>query len=1096
MKKPFIIPCTSSAIRSSVGKRSVSFLATIFILLLTQEQAYSQYPNYEWAKSAGGKEHDLGNSCSTDANANIIVTGNFSSFSISFGTTTLTNTGSWDDMFIVKYDTNGNVLWAKSAGGNYSDYGNSCSTDLSGNIIVTGSFNSSTITFGTTTLALASTGGGASDMFVVKYDTNGNVLWAKSAGGNSSDYGNSCSTDANGNIIVTGNFQSSSISFESTILTNTNVSGNSSDMFIVKYDANGNVLWAKSAGGTTDDIIRSCSNDAMGNILTTGRFSSASIVFDTTTLTNASNLGNTSDIFIVKYDTNGSVLWAKSAGSTSPDYCTSCVTDTKGNIIATGYFQGSTITFGTTSLASIGYYNIFIVKYDQNGNALWAKSAGGYEADESNSCSTDANDNIIITGHFRSPSITFGASTLINNSYTGYITSDVFIAKYDKNGNVLWAKSAGGKESDLGSSCSADGEGNIIVIGNFYNSSITFGTTILTNVSKYGDIFIAKLKEENIYGTVFNDLGNNCIKDTNEIGLLNRNLIINPGNIIVQTNSEGYWYKDNLSPGNYTITTDTSGKWKPTCPVTQNFTVIHPDSVTEVPPFGFISTEPCPQPDVSINMPFMRRCFSNQNVYVKCCNENSATGVLNNAYVLVHLDSLLSLQSATVAYVDSGNNTFRFDVGNLNPGQCNNFSIACSLSCNAVQSQTLCMEANLFPADSCVFDTIPEFPKDIIPCTLPWDKSSLKVESACVSDTTEGKAVRFVIYNTGEPGGGDMKCHSPVRIYIDGVLTKLDSVKLNGGDSMIYVYSGDGRTYRLEADQHPKHPGNSHPNASIELCGETFNWKPGLMTALPENDADPVVDIYCGMVTGSYDPNDKMGYPTGVDSLHNVYPNQSLEYVIRFQNTGNDTAFTVVIRDTLDTDLDIFTVQPGASSHIYSFRLYGQRILEWTFNNILLPDSNRNEPGSHGFVSFKVEQNKNLPNGTKIENSAGIYFDFNAPVFTNTTLQTIDDGVKKITTDSKEKILQQGKKNMEIKIYPNPFHGTTVIKISGLSGAFGTKITCKIYNLLGKEVTQQCNLNRKGDEYIIERGSLKSGVYFYRLSGTNNFSANGMMVVE
>ncbi|OFY65532.1 MAG: hypothetical protein A3H98_02610 [Bacteroidetes bacterium RIFCSPLOWO2_02_FULL_36_8] len=1050
----------------------------LYIFLI--QHTYAQYSKYEWAKSARGNGFDNGYSCATDAIGNIIVTGYFSSSSITFGTTTLHNVAS-EDIFIVKYDLNGNVLWAKSAGGISDEIGRSCVVDGGGNIILMGIFKSSSITFGTTTLSNT----GDCNLFIVKYDANGNVLWAKSEGGINFDQGNSCSTDANGNIIVTGFFSSPSITFGTITLTN-KYAGNW-DIFIVKYDPNGNVLWAKSAGGTSGDNSFTCATDTNKNIIVMGQFGSSTITFGSTILTKTDS--SITDMFITKFDANGNVLWARNMGGTSYYEGYHCTTDINGNIILMGLFGKSSITFGTTILSNAGYSDVFIVKYDPDGNVLWAKSVGGSKADVGNGCATDAKGNIIITGDFESPTMAFGTKILTTVGY-----SDMFIGKYDLSGNVLWAKSAGGTSDDRGSSCATDMGGNIIVTGYFNRYSITFGTLTLNN-SGYNDIFIAKLKPINIYGSVFNDISNDCNQSSTEIGLFNRNQILNPGNIIVQTNNEGFWYVDNLPSGNYTITADTSGKWKPTCPVTQNFTVVHPDSVTEGPNFGFISTEPCPQPDVSINMPFMRRCFNNQNVYVNACNENIATGALNNAYVLVQLDTLLSLQSSTLTYSDLGDNKYRFDIGNLNPGQCQNFSIACSLSCNAIQGQTLCMSANLFPADSCVFDTIPDINVGTTPCTLPWDKSSLKVEASCVSDTIGGKAVRFVIYNTGEPGGGDMKCHSPVRLYIDGVLTQLDSVKLIGGDSMVYVYSGDGRTYRLEADQHPKHPGNSHPNACIELCGETMFWQPGLITALPNDDADPVVDIYCGVVTGAYDPNDKTGYPTGVDSTRNLYPNQALEYVIRFQNTGTDTAFTVVIRDTLDTDLDIFTVQSGASSHNYSFRLYGQRILEWTFNNILLPDSNKNEPGSHGFVSFKVEQNKNLPNGKKIENSAGIYFDFNAPVITNATLHTVNDGVKKITTGTKVIPIQKSKNNF-VKIYPNPIHGLAVIKITGSSITSGTKITCRIYNLLGKEVTQQCNLNRSGDEYIIERGSLKSGVYFYHLTGANFISMNGMMVVE
>jgi len=207
------------------------------------------------------------------------------------------------------------------------------------------------------------------------------------------------------------------------------------------------------------------------------------------------------------------------------------------------------------------------------------------------------------------------------------------------------------------------------------------------------------------------------------------------------------------------------------------------------------------------------------------------------------------------------------------------------------------------------------------------------------------------------------------------------------------VFAGDGRTWRLEVDQHLFHPGESRPSATVERCGNAVNWTPGIVNNLPQDDADAMVDIYCAVVRGSYDPNDKTGYPTGIGASHFIAPNGKLDYVIRFQNTGTDTAFTVVIKDTLDRDLDIFSVREGVASHNYSFRMYGPRVLEWTFHNILLPDSFTNEVRSHGFVTFTVLQNKDLPDGTAIANSAGIYFDFNEPIITNTASHIVNRNI-------------------------------------------------------------------------------------------------------
>ena len=332
------------------------------------------------------------------------------------------------------------------------------------------------------TTTLTNAGVNYIDIFVVKYDASGNVFWAKSAGGTSSDWGAGISTDASGNVLVTGYFGSPSITFGTTTLTN----AGTNDMFIVKYDASGNVLWAKSEGGTSYDYGYGISTDASGNVLVTGYFGSPSITFGTTTLTNAGD----ADIFIVKYDASGNVLWAKSVGGTSAEDGFSISTDASENVLVTGYFASASITFGTTTLTNAGFSDIFVVKYDASGNVLWAKSAGGTSNDNGAGISTDASGEVLVTGYFGSSSITFGTTTLTNAGF-----SDIFVVKYDASGNVLWAKSAGGTFYDPGVGISTDPSGNVLVTGFFESPSITFGTTTLTNVSAvgYSDIFVAKL---------------------------------------------------------------------------------------------------------------------------------------------------------------------------------------------------------------------------------------------------------------------------------------------------------------------------------------------------------------------------------------------------------------------------------------------------------------------------------------------------------------------------------------------------------------------------------------------------------------------------
>ena len=316
---------------------------------------YDVNGNVLWAKRAGGLGSDAAYSLAVDASGNTYLAGSFSSSTLAFGSTTLTNVGSYD-IFLAKYDVNGNVLWAKNAGGTSSDGALSVAVDASGNTYLAGSFTSSTLAFSSTTLTNANVGW--DDIFLAKYDVNGNVLWAKNAGGMGGDMAYSVSVDVSGNIYLTGGFASPTLAFGSTTLTNSG----STDMFLAKYDANGTVLWAKSTGGTTDDYAFSVSVDVSGNTYLAGSFNSLSIVFGSTALTNADNTGNTNDMFFVKYDATGTILWAKSAGGTNLDEAFSVAVDASGNIYVAGGFYSPTLAFGSTTLTNAGSSSVFIAK--------------------------------------------------------------------------------------------------------------------------------------------------------------------------------------------------------------------------------------------------------------------------------------------------------------------------------------------------------------------------------------------------------------------------------------------------------------------------------------------------------------------------------------------------------------------------------------------------------------------------------------------------------------------------------------------------------------------------------------------------------------
>ncbi len=369
--------------------------------------------NWLWAKNTGGSYNDYGYGIAVDASGNSYVTGYFQG-SATFGSTTLTSSG-FNDIFVAKLDSNGNWLWAKKAGGTSNDEGYGIAVDACGNSYVTGYFCNSA-TFGSTTLIC----NGYYDIFIAKLDSSGNWLWAKNAGGLGGDWGNGIAVDASGNSYVTGCFDSTTATFGSTDLTN----NGGYDIFIAKLDSSGNWLWAKNAGGTSDVFGRCIVVDASGNSYVTGFFH-GSATFGSTDLTNNGYY----DIFISKLDSSGNWFWAKNAGGTSNDEGFGIAVDASGNSYVTGCFSGSA-TFGSTTLTSSGDRDIFIAKLDSSGNWLWAKNAGGTSDDRGHGIAVDASRNSYVTGYFYNYIATFGSTTLTSNGFCDIFVAKVHIPYY------------------------------------------------------------------------------------------------------------------------------------------------------------------------------------------------------------------------------------------------------------------------------------------------------------------------------------------------------------------------------------------------------------------------------------------------------------------------------------------------------------------------------------------------------------------------------------------------------------------------------------------------------------------------------------------
>lgn len=468
----------------------------------------------------------------------------------------------------------------------------------------------------------------------------------------------------------------------------------------------------------------------------------------------------------------------------------------------------------------------------------------------------------------------------------------------------------------------------------------------------------------------------------------------------------------------------------------------------------------CPLLGVDLSTPFLRRCFEN---YYAVSYVNYSDEVVEDARVEVTLDPEMTFTSASLPETDLGNNVYSFEVGDLQPGHFGNFTVYFDLSCDAELGATHCTEAHIFPDTLC-------------PQPSNWSGANIEVDGYCSNDS-----IHLIIRNTGV---GDMADPLEFIIVEDVIMYLQDDFELPAaGEEIVLHMPANGATWRLEAEQEPGHPYEGSVAVAVEGCGG-FN-EPGLVNLFPLENPNPFIAVDCEENVGSFDPNDKAAYPTGYGQPHYIKRGQEIEYKIRFQNTGTDTAFTVVLLDTLSAYLDPVTVRPGAASHPYSFELIDGNVLRFTFTDIMLPDSNVNEPASHGFVQFNVQQQPALELGAVIENSAAIYFDFNEAVITNTVYHTIGENFIQVVNQ----VVEAGAPG-PVKVYPNPAYGAVTFEWPG-EAPQGMRFV--LHDQLSRELR---NEPVSGASHRFERGGLPAGIYYYVFEKEGSRWYAGMVVLR
>lgn len=639
------------------------------------------------------------------------------------------------------------------------------------------------------------------------------------------------------------------------------------------------------------------------------------------------------------------------------------------------------------------------------------------------------------------------------------------ITKLDNKGRLVWRRTPfddlriyDNPSTKFHLTCYAETpEGNYIVAGN--------GTQTTNNNNSTGAVFYitadGRTRTKIIYGGVYADIDNNCMASANERGY--QNLVVKAEKynqtFYTITDSAGL-YNLPVDTGVYNISVQLPNSlfWRSCQPsYLVNLTTASPSINVNLP---IQPTQNCPFLNVEVSTPYLRKCFPNTYGVYYCNNGNDTA---YNAYIIIDFDSDLQVNGSSLPSSNVSGNKYRFDIGKIPPQACGSFTVNATVNCAATDGKTHCVTAHIYPDAVC------------IPDNALWDGSNIVVEGTCIGDSA--------VFKLKNVGTGNMV--SPRKyIVIEGDFLRVapQNYQLNANDSLEIRLAVNGHTVRVEAFQDPNFPYPSYPAVVIEGCNGTID-SVGLVNQFPMDDRVAAISTSCLQNRSSYDPNEKSAQPVGYQDLHIVGKETEIKYTLHFQNTGTDTAFSIVLLDTISTAMDMASLVMGASSHPYTYAVFGGNILQINFTNIRLPDSSVNSAASNGFVTFHLLPKASTPKGTLVQNRAQIYFDYNAPLSTNSVYHTIDSVQLRVTATITNKNLLS-----EVMVYPNPFSDKAVIQLKSQQPL--QNIIMSVYDVSGR-MLQQKNVSSRVE---LDGSDFGNGMYLLQFVIGNDLIATAKLI--
>jgi hypothetical protein len=454
--------------------KTLAISCTISALTLWVARTFASTPPpvFSWAQRAGGSDSDGAIAVSTDTNSNVYVVSTVLSTNADFGPFTFSSGSP-----LAKYNAQGGILWARRVGS--SGYAATLATDSAGNSYVGGSFPGTSLFDGATLFSA-----GQNDLYLAKFDPNGNFIWARRGGGTNMDWALDVALEADGtNFLMAGAFYGASTTIGSSTFNSGMNFGN--QIFVTKWTTAGTYVWGKAATGVNIRQNSTVTSDSLGNVYWAGAFVGTANFGTTNLISSPSNQFNA---FLAKYDSNGALLDLKRFPGTNSAVRVLC--DSIGNVYLVGTFNGG-LTFPGVNLiatnSTSGYGDVFVAKYSPAGTLLWAKQGkpgGQQNFYEVLDVSLDPNGNVFFSGDFQY-GFNFGPVSLVHPA-----GADAFFAAgFTKDGDYLWAKS--GAEDTFGSSLATDNSNRLFVAGSFRGTA-GFDSTNLTSAG-FSDVYISSM---------------------------------------------------------------------------------------------------------------------------------------------------------------------------------------------------------------------------------------------------------------------------------------------------------------------------------------------------------------------------------------------------------------------------------------------------------------------------------------------------------------------------------------------------------------------------------------------------------------------------